>query len=202
MKSISDLLKIMGQDIRLPSPSSFKGLVVAIERKAVASAIWAGVVCLSPYSAAAQHSGAGTSAVHDLAVYFTSNGWFECARRANQVAYFLGGSTPGQVFVVNKPSGSSGLVGVTLLVPTGDDHAIGEMMFALGAQDCPASYRIESKLDTNCVERSTSEEGLEFVELDSSGHYIARLAKGAVVRLSPTPTGCSRVQTEIITGAG
>lgn len=181
-------------------PCNFAFLVAAPKREALSSAICAGFLCTSPVAAAAQSSGAGAAAVHDLAVYFTSNGWFDCARRANEVASFLGGSTPGQVFVVNQPSGSGGLVGVTLLVPTGGDHAVGEMIFALGAPGCPASYRIETALDTSCDERSTREEGREFVELDASGHYIARLAKGAVVRLSPTSDGCSRIQTEIITG--
>lgn len=166
------------------------------------AASWLGcVLAMSPGTVAAQAGAPAAGSVHDLAVYFTTNGWFECARRANQVATFLGGRAAGQIFVVNQPSASSDLVGVTLLVPTGENHAVADMVFSLRSQECPASYTIVEILETSCPEQSENEGSERFMEIGETGHHIARLSQGAMVRLSPLSSGCMRVQTEIVTEA-
>lgn len=153
---------------------------------------------LQPAPTLAQDRASGRK-VHEMALFFTSKGWFNCSARAEQIAAFLGGDTANQMFVVNHPSEASSLVDVTLLVPSDGKYAAGNITFSLATPGCPAVYTITSLLEKSCPDTLAGlDDKKGYTEIGKSGHYIAQVNAGTVIRLSPQQNGCLRVQTEIV----
>ena len=137
--------------------------------------------------------------VHEMAVFFTSRGWFNCSARAEQIATFLGGDGANQIFVVNHPSENSSMIDVTLLAPVEGGYEAGSIFFSRSVPGCPAVYTITGYLEKPCAEAIAEAGNTEmFSEVAETGHYINQVNANTIVRLSPKNNHYLRVQTEIV----
>lgn len=137
--------------------------------------------------------------VHKLALFFTSNGWFNCAERANQIASVVGSGRSDEVFMVNRPAPNTSLINVTLLNAAEDQYSVTEMSFVVAQPTCPASYTLTQVFQDSCENYLDSLDDREsFSAIGGSENYVSQPTKWATVRLSPITSGCLRVQTEVV----
>ena len=170
-------------------------------RGGVAFSFWAAFATLLPWSIA--HAEQPTSRkVHQLAMFFTSNSWFNCAARADQLGSFLGGNVKNQAFAVSFPTDNSSIVDVFLVVPPVSDESnptSAHLTFAVNIKGCPAVYSLSNILETSCADAlGGAQANTQFTELGDSSHFIRQVNPHTTIRLASHGSFCLKTQTEIV----
>ena len=170
-------------------------------RGRVAFFFWAALATVLPWSVAhAEQS--NSRKVHELAMFFTSNSWFNCAARADQLGSFLGGNVKNQAFAVSFPTENSSMVDVFLVVPPASDESIptsAHLTFAVNIEGCPAVYSLSNILETSCADAlEGAQVTTQFTEIGDFGHFISQVDPHTTIRLASQGSFCLKTQTEIV----
>jgi len=170
-------------------------------RGGVAFSFWVALATVLTWSVA--HAEQPTSRkVHELAMFFTSNSWFNCAARADQLGSFFGGNVKNQAFAVSFPTENSNMVNVFLVVPpdSGESNPTSaHLTFVANIEGCPAVYNLSNILETNCADAlGGTQAAKQFTEIGDSGHFINQVNPHTTIRLAPQGSFCLKTQTEIV----
>lgn len=170
-------------------------------RGGVAFFFWAASAAMLPWSVAHAEQPISPK-VHQMAMFFTSNGWFNCAPRADQLGSFLGGNVTNQSFVVIFPTKNSNLIDVFFVAPSTNDKSqptSAHLTFAANIKGCPAAYKLSNILEKSCSDAlDDAQATAEFTEIGGLGHFIKQVNSHTTIRLAPQGKFCLKTQTEIL----